>query len=225
MGLIVKFMAYVAPYSPREELANAVIHGVGVLVAVAALVYMMNVAPAELSTWQKFGVVVYGISLILMFLTSTLYHAVSRPQAKQVLKRFDHCAIYLLIAGSATPLLTIAIQSSSAIAVLIVVWSMAVIGVFFKAFFAGKFKWVSVASYLLMGWLLVLVVQQLYQALPIAGFSLLVVGGLAYTVGVIFYVNKKIPFNHAIWHGFVFIGATSHCWLIAVHVLHSHQIA
>ena len=105
MGLIVKFMAYVAPYSPREELANAVIHGVGVLVAVAALVYMMNVAPAELSTWQKVGVVVYGISLILMFLTSTLYHAVSRPQAKQVLKRFDHCAIYLLIAGSCDALI------------------------------------------------------------------------------------------------------------------------
>ena len=224
MGLIVKFMAYVAPYSPREELANAVIHGVGVLVAVAALVYMMNVAPAELSTWQKVGVVVYGISLILMFLTSTLYHAVSRPQAKQVLKRFDHCAIYLLIAGSFTPLLTIAVQSPLANVVLIVVWLMAAVGVVFKAFFAGRFEWISIGTYLLMGWLSVTLVYELYLALPAPGFVLLVAGGLAYTVGVIFYVNKKIPFNHAIWHGFVFIGATSHCWLIAVHVLHSHQI-
>jgi hemolysin III len=225
MGLIVKFMAYVAPYSPREELANAVIHGVGVLVAVAALVYMMNVAPAELSTWQKVGVVVYGISLILMFLTSTLYHAVSRPQAKQVLQRFDHCAIYLLIAGSFTPLLTIAVQSPLANVVLIVVWLMAAVGVVFKAFFAGRFEWISICTYLLMGWLSVTLVYELYLALPKQGFVLLVAGGLAYTVGVIFYVNKKIPFNHAIWHGFVFIGATSHCWLIAVHVLHSHQIA
>ena len=225
IGLIVKFMAYVAPYSPREELANAVIHGVGVLVAVAALVYMMNVAPAELSTWQKVGVVVYGISLILMFLTSTLYHAVSRPQAKQVLQRFDHCAIYLLIAGSFTPLLTIAVQSPLANVVLIVVWLMAAVGVVFKAFFAGRFEWISICTYLLMGWLSVTLVYELYLALPKQGFVLLVAGGLAYTVGVIFYVNKKIPFNHAIWHGFVFIGATSHCWLIAVHVLHSHQIA
>ena len=115
-------MSYIAPYSPREELANALTHGVGFLVAVAALVHMIDVAPLQLSVWQKTGVVVYGISLILMFLVSTLYHAVSHPGAKQVLKRCDHCAIYLLIAGSFTPIMTIPIESRSANVVLIIVW-------------------------------------------------------------------------------------------------------
>ena len=218
-------MSYIAPYSPREEFANALTHGVGFLVAVAALVHMIDVAPLQLSVWQKTGVVVYGISLILMFLVSTLYHAVSRPGAKQVLKRCDHCAIYLLIAGSFTPLMTIPIESRSANVVLIIVWSMAVVGVVFKAFFAGRFKWISVGTYMFMGWLGIPVVYQLYQALPAAGFALLVAGGLAYSIGVVFYVNKNIPFNHAIWHCFVFVGAASHCWLIAGHVLQNGHIA
>jgi len=185
---------------------------------------MSYIAPLQLSAWQKAGVVVYGISLILMFLTSTLYHAVSHPRAKQVLRRFDHCAIYLLIAGTFTPLLTIPIESLSANVVLIIVWSMAVVGVVFKLFFTGRSKWISVGTYLLMGWLSVVVIYQLYQALPTAGFVLLLAGGFAYTVGVIFYVNKNTPFNHAIWHRFVFIGAISHCWLIAGHVLNGSQI-
>lgn len=218
-------MSNIAPYSPREEFANALTHGLGFLVAIAALAYMISVMPLELSVSQKTGVVVYGISLILMFLTSTLYHAVSHAGAKQVLKRFDHCAIYLLIAGSFTPLLTITLDSLSANVVLIVVWSMAVIGVVFKVFFTGRFKWISIGTYLLMGWLSVVVVYQLYEALATAGFVLLVAGGFAYTVGVIFYVNKNIPFNHAIWHCFVFIGAISHCWLIAGHVLNGNQIS
>jgi hemolysin III len=218
-------MSHIAAYSPREEFANALTHGVGFLVAVAALVHMINVAPLQLSEWQKTGVVVYSISLVLMFLASTLYHAVSHPGAKQVLRRCDHCAIYLLIAGSFTPLLTIPIESRSANVVLIVVWSMAVVGVVFKAFFTGRYKWISVGTYLVMGWLGLPVVYQLYQALPTAGFALLVTGGLAYSVGVIFYVSKSIPFNHAIWHCFVFVGAASHCWLIAGHVLQSSHIS
>ena len=218
-------MSYIAPYSSREEFANAFTHGVGFLVAVAALVHMLDAAPLQLSVWQKTGVVVYGVSLILMFLASTLYHAVSHPAAKQVLKRCDHCAIYLLIAGSFTPLLTIPIESRSANVVLVVVWSMALVGVVFKAFFAGRYKWISVGTYLLMGWLGLPVIYQLYQALPTAGFILLVTGGLAYSIGVIFYVSKTIPFNHAIWHCFVFIGAASHCWLIAGHVLQDGHIS
>lgn len=218
-------MSYIAPYSAREELANALTHGLGFLIAVAALVHMYDAAPLQLSVWQKTGVVVYGISLTLMFLASTLYHAVSHPGAKQVLKRCDHCAIYLLIAGSFTPLLTIPIESQSANVVLVVVWSMAVVGIVFKAFYAGRHRWISVGTYLLMGWLGLPVIYQLYQALPTAGFALLVTGGLAYSVGVIFYVNKNIPFNHAIWHCFVVLRAGSHCWLIAGYVLRNSHVA
>ncbi len=218
-------MSYLAPYSPREELANALTHGFGFLIAIAALVYMLSVTPLEHSARQKVGVVVYGVSLILMFLSSTLYHAVSHSKAKQILKRFDHCAIYLLIAGTYTPMLTITIQNTLSNVVLIVVWVMAVLGVVFKAFFTGRFERFSVVAYLVMGWLGVLVMNQLYLVLTTAGFILLLAGGAAYSVGVIFYVNKRIPFNHAIWHCFVFIGAMSHCWLIVGHVLNSSHIS
>jgi hemolysin III len=216
---------YVAPYTRSEEFANALTHGVGFLVAVAALIHIISFEPLYLSVWQKTGVIVYGVSLILMFLASTLYHAVSLPEAKQVLKRCDHCAIYLLIAGSFTPLLTIPIESRSANILLIIVWSMALIGVVFKAFFASSYNWISVGTYLLMGWLGLPVVYDLYEALSTSGFTLLVTGGLAYSIGVFFYVNKSIPFNHAIWHCFVLLGATSHCWLIAFNVLQSSRIA
>lgn len=216
--------SYIAPYSPREELANAITHGVGFFVAFAALIYMINVTPLEYSVRQKTGIVVYGISLMLMFLLSTLYHAVSHPKAKRVLKHFDHCAIYLLIAGTYTPMLTIALQSTLSEVVLIIVWVMALLGVIFKAFFAGRFKRFSVATYLLMGWLSVVVIYQLYQVLEIAGLLLLLAGGGAYSLGVIFYVNKRIPFNHAIWHCFVIVGALCHCWLIAGYVLPNSYI-
>ena len=218
-------MSYLAPYSPREELANTLTHGFGFLIAIAALVYMLSVTPLEQKKKKKVGVVVYGVSLILMFLSSTLYHAVSHSKAKQILKRFDHCAIYLLIAGTYTPMLTITIQNTLSNVVLIVVWVMAVLGVVFKAFFTGRFERFSVVAYLVMAWLGVLVMNQLYLVLTTAGFILLLAGGAAYSVGVIFYVNKRIPFNHAIWHCFVFIGAMSHCWLIAGHVLNSSHIS
>lgn len=218
-------MSDIAPYSSREELANVITHGVGLLIAVAALGYMLTVMPAHLSVWQKLGVLVYGVSLILMFLTSTLYHSATKVDTKQRLKRLDHCAIYVLIAGSFTPLMSISITSSSATAILIAVWAMAAIGLVFKMFFTGRYEWVSTASYLLMGWLAVVVIGQLYDALPTEGFALLVGGGLAYSLGVVFYASKKIPFNHAIWHCFVLVGALSHCWLIAVHVLRNANVA
>jgi len=213
------YMSYIAPYSPREEFANAITHGLGFFVAIAALVYMISVMPVEHSVRQKIGVIVYGVSLMLMFLSSTLYHAVSHEKAKKILKRFDHCAIYLLIAGTYTPMLTIAIPGALSNVVLIVVWTMAVFGVVFKAFFAGRFKRFSVCTYLVMGWLAVVVIYQLYQVLTTSGFVFLLLGGTAYSVGVIFYVNKRIPFNHAIWHCLVVVGAFCHCWLIANYVL------
>ncbi len=210
-----------AAYSSREEFANALTHGAGFLIAVAALVHMIDIAPVALSGWQKTGVIVYGLSLMLMFLASTLYHAISQPEAKLILKRVDHCAIFLLIAGSYTPILSIAVQSELSNMVLITVWSMAGMGTVFKLFFAGRFQFVSISVYLIMGWLSLIVVYQVYQALEPAGFALLLGGGIAYTVGVVFYAVKSIPFNHAIWHGFVLIGALSHCWLIAEYVVNS----
>ncbi|MDC1144883.1 hemolysin III family protein [Porticoccaceae bacterium] len=215
----------IAPaYSAAEEFTNALTHGIGFLISVAALIYMIAIMPAHYSPLQKTGAVAYGISLMLMFLTSTLYHAATKPKVKDVLKRLDHSAIYLLIAGTYTPLLTISLNSVTATVLLIIIWSAALIGVIFKAFFAGRFKWFSVSTYLAMGWAAVFVIYELFLVMAPPGFLLLLIGGAAYSIGVIFYVTKAIAFNHAIWHCFVLIGALSHCWLILEYVLDGSKI-
>jgi hemolysin III len=214
------FKRFIAPgYSAAEEVANALTHGIGLLISVVALIYMINIMPTDYSMLQKTGAVVYGVSLILMFLTSTLYHAISQPNAKDILKRLDHSAIYLLIAGTYTPILTIALNNVPATILLIILWSAAVAGVVFKAFFAGRFKWFSISTYVAMGWSAVFVIYELFLVISAPGFVLLMVGGAAYSIGVIFYVSKSIVFNHAIWHCFVLIGALSHCWFVLEYVL------
>ncbi len=215
----------IAPaYSAAEEFTNALTHGIGFLISVAALIYMIAIMPADYSLLQKTGAVAYGISLMLMFLTSTLYHAAKKPNVKDVLKRLDHSAIYLLIAGTYTPLLTISLNSVTATVLLIIIWSAALAGVIFKAFFAGRFKWFSVITYLAMGWAGVFVIYELFLVMAPPGFLLLLVGGAAYSIGVVFYVTKAIAFNHTIWHCFVLIGALSHCWLILEYVLDGSKI-
>jgi hemolysin III len=182
-----KSMSSIAPYSPREEFANALTHGVGFLVAVAALIYMIDVTPVEHSVRQKAGVVVYGVSLILMFLTSTLYHAVSHPGAKQVLKRFDHCAIYLLIAGSYTPFLLVAMRTDTGWWLFGTVWAIATAGIIKKHWFRHRFPKISLAIYLAMGWLIVVAAPQLADAIGPNGMKWLIGGGLFYSVGAIFF--------------------------------------
>ena len=206
-------------YSVAEEFASALTHGVGFVISAAALIYMIIMMPVDYSSLQKAGAVTYSISLMLMFLTSTLYHAVKQPEAKDVLKRLDHSAIYVLIAGTYTPILTISLNSMTATALLIVVWSAALAGVVFKTFFAGRFKWFSISTYLAMGWASVFVIHDLFLVMAPTGFVLLLVGGAAYSIGVIFYVTKAVAFNPAIWHCFVVIGALSHLWLVLRYVM------
>ena len=209
----------VVTYSHREEFANAVTHGFGFLVAIGALVYMVGAMPIERDPRDTISIVVYGVSLVLMFLSSTLYHAISHPTAKEWLKRFDHSAIYLLIAGTYTPLMVISVDSILADIVLTTVWIVAVVGVLFKIMFGARLERLSVASYLMMGWLGLIMVHQVYAALDPLAFKLLVFGGLAYSAGVIFFVNEKILYNHAIWHCFVIVGAFSHCAMMAGYVV------
>ena len=215
----------VAPaYSVTEEFANTLTHGVGLLISIGALSYMITTMPTDISALQKTGVLAYGISLVLMFLISTLYHGITQPNAKALLKRLDHCAIYLLIAGTYTPILTISLDSPAASKLLVFIWSAAIAGVVFKAFFTGRFKSFSVITYVAMGWSSVFVISELYLVLAPLGFGLLVAGGIAYSIGVIFYVTKAITYNHAIWHCFVLMGALSHCWLILEYVVNRSQI-
>ncbi len=208
-------------YTLGEEIANAVTHGLGTAAAIVALTLMLVKAMPALSGWQMAGVAVYGGSLISLFLSSTLYHSLTHPPTKAVLKRFDHSMIYLLIAGTYTPFLMITLQSAMAQALLVVIWALALGGVLFKIFFVHRFKRASLITYLAMGWLSLLVVYELYEALPSPAFNLLIAGGLSYTLGAAFYAAKQYRYTHAIWHLFVLGGAACHCVAIAAYVIPS----
>ncbi|QYJ87735.1 hemolysin III family protein [Shewanella mesophila] len=197
-------------YSEKEELANSVSHGLGIVAGVLALISSVAKGWGHLSNIQLTGVIIYCFSIILLFLCSTLYHSVKDPQLKHKLKIADHCAIYFLIAGTYTPLMLIEFGGDTALIMLAAIWGIALGGVLFKTIFIHRFKAFSVILYLTMGWLCMLVLEDLIAAMTPLGFQLLLLGGLFYSVGVIFYVVKRIPYNHAIWHLFVLAGALSH---------------
>jgi hemolysin III len=205
----------IVPYYPHEEFANATSHGLGMLAAIVATIFMlMKASASHLSDEQMIGVSVYGISMIVLFLSSTLYHSAKNEVQKTLLNRLDHCAIYLLIAGSYTPFLMITLHTTLADVLLVIIWLLAVAGIVFKIFYIDTFPRISLATYLLMGWLSVFVIYQLYQVADIKLLYLLIAGGLSYSVGTIFYAIHRIPYNHAIWHIFVLLGAGLHCWAI-----------
>ncbi|MDP5211968.1 hemolysin III family protein [Pseudoalteromonas tunicata] len=207
------------PYSIKEEIANSVSHGLGVIAGILALVLMLLKGQDHLTLIQLTGVTIYSASIILLFLCSTLYHSISHSGWKHKLKIADHCAIYCLIAGTYTPLMLISLQSSQSIVILTAIWSLAIGGILFKTLFIHKFKKLSLVLYLAMGWLCVTVMGDLTAAMSELGFNLLILGGLFYTLGVGFYVGKRIPFNHAIWHLFVLGGAMSHFLCIYLTVI------
>ncbi|AHF75873.1 hemolysin [Sodalis praecaptivus] len=198
-------------YSLAEEIANSVSHGVGVIFGIVGLVLMLNQAgEAGATALAVTSYSLYGGSMILLYLASTLYHAIPHPPAKRWLKKVDHCAIYLLIAGTYTPFLLIGLASPLAKWLMVVIWVMAAVGVLFKLVFAHRFRAISIITYLTMGWLSLVVIYQLVQRLPAGGVALLAAGGVVYSLGVVFYVWDRIPFNHAIWHGFVLGGTVCH---------------
>lgn len=203
-------------YSPLEERLNAISHGIGVIAATAGLVLLLMKVEG---VYGKFACVVYGLSMILMFLSSTLYHCVKSPNAKALLKIVDHSAIYLLIAGTYTPFMILAIGGWVGLTGMIIIWSTALIGIGFKIFANQQFPKLSVITYLLMGWIAIFFGYPLYNALTTEGLWLLVSGGLCYTIGVLFYVAKRVQFTHAVWHVFVVAGCVCHFFSIYYHVI------
>ncbi len=206
-------------YSLAEEIANSVSHGIGLLFGIVGLVLLLVQAGevgANVTAITSYSL--YGGSMILLFLASTLYHAIPHPPAKRWLKKLDHCAIYLLIAGTYTPFLLVGLASPLAKGLMVVIWCMALVGVMFKLAFAHRFEVISLITYLIMGWSSLVVIYQLAQRLPPGGLALLAVGGLVYTLGVIFYACNRIPFNHAIWHGFVLGGCVCHFLAIYLYI-------
>lgn len=208
-----------APYPWAEEIANSISHGIGLVLGIVGLVLLLVQAVnsgADVTAITSYSL--YGGSMILLFLASTLYHAIPHQKAKHWLKKFDHCAIYLLIAGTYTPFLLVGLDSPLAKGLMVVIWGLALFGVIFKLAFAHRFEVLSLVTYLLMGWLSLIVIYQLATRLAIGGVTLLAVGGVVYTLGVIFYASKRWRFGHAIWHGFVLGGSLCHFLAIYLYV-------
>lgn len=207
------------PYSLGEEIANSVIHGVGAGLSAAALALLVAFATRTSDGWRLAGAIVFGVTLLLEFAASTLYHSFSQPRVKHVFKILDHAGIYLLIAGTYTPFILVTLRDSGYWWMLAVIWAMAVTGIVAEAFWVYRPKWVSVAVYLMMGWLVVVAIRPLAAHLAEPGVWLLAAGGLAYTFGTIFYVLKKVPYTHAVWHLFVLGGAVCHFLVVALYVI------
>lgn len=205
-------------YSLSEEIANAVSHGIGALLSVAGLTMLVFYATQQQEIVRVVSFSIYGTSLVILFLASTIYHALVDPKAKRFFKLLDHCAIYLLIAGTYTPLMLITLNSQLGSIMLTVIWLLAFAGILYKILCKNQNKALSVASYLGLGFVSLFCIQQLYQALDVNGLMLLCLGGSFYALGVIFYVNHRIPFNHAIWHLFVLAGAASHFFMMWLYV-------
>jgi len=202
-----------------EEVMNAVTHGIGTLLAVAGLVLLTVLAYLHGDIWHIVSFSIYGTTLVLLYLASTLYHSFTNEEVKRVFKILDHSAIYLLIAGTYTPFTLVPLHGVLGWTVFGVVWGLAIIGIVLKVFFAGRFKFVSTMCYLGMGWFIVVAIKPLLATVPALGMSWLFVGGLFYTLGSVFYLWKRIPYNHAIWHLFVLAGSVSHFIAVFFYVL------
>ncbi|WP_158783948.1 hemolysin III family protein [Pantoea sp. BAV 3049] len=206
-------------YSLAEEVANSISHGIGFIFGIVGLVLLLiQAVDSQADIMAIISYSLYGGSMILLFLASTLYHAIPHQRAKYWLKKLDHCAIYILIAGTYTPFLLVGLKSPLAHGLMVIIWSLALIGVLFKLAFVHRFEALSVITYLLMGWLSLIVIYQLAIKLSPGGVWLLAAGGVIYSLGVIFYVSKRIPYNHAIWHGFVLGGSICHFLAIYLYV-------
>ncbi|SFL77544.1 PAQR family membrane homeostasis protein TrhA [Pelosinus propionicus] len=202
-----------------EEVMNAVTHGIGTLLAVAGLVLLTVLAYLHGDIWHIVSFSIYGTTLVLLYLASTLYHSFTNEKIKRIFKILDHSAIYLLIAGTYTPFTLVPLHGVLGWTVFGVVWGLAMIGIVLKIFFAGRFNIISTLCYLGMGWFIVFAIKPLIETVPALGMTWLLVGGLFYTLGSIFYLWKKIPYNHAIWHLFVLAGSISHFIAVFFYIL------
>ena len=205
-------------YSPAEEKLNIWSHAFGIFLSIIALVLLIIKAVQQDNIWMMISFPIFGVSLILLYLASTLYHASKEPQKRFKLKVFDHAAIYVLIAGSYTPFTLVSLNGETGWLIFSMVWVMAFTGIILKLFFTGRFKVVSTAMYVLMGWLIVFYFQDLTASLHEKGVFYLILGGVLYTIGAILYSIKKIKFNHAIFHFFVLAGSFCHFLSIYLYV-------
>ncbi len=202
-----------------EEIASALTHGLGAAAALAGGAVLITLAALYGDGWQLSAAIVFGITLLLLYVASTLYHAIQHPVVKGRLKVFDHCAIYLLIAGTYTPFTLIGLRDTVGWWLFAVIWALAFFGVIFKLFYTGRFELISTLVYIAMGWLIVVAAKPVMNALDPWTFGWLLGGGVAYTLGTFFYHRPKMQYSHAVWHMFVIAGSVCHYIAVMAQVM------
>jgi hemolysin III len=205
--------------SAREELASALTHGIGAAAALAGGAVLITFAALFGSGWQLAGAIVFGACLLLLYRASTQYHAIQHPVAKGRLKVFDHCAIYLLIAGTYTPFTLVDLRHGPGWLLFAAIWTLAALGIVFKLFSAGRLRLLSTAIYVAMGWLIVVAIRPVWATLDAWTLGWLFAGGVAYTLGTLFYHRGSLPYSHAIWHLFVIAGSVCHYVAVLAQIL------
>lgn len=206
-------------YEKKEEILNIATHGIGFLLSIAALVLLVVFASIYGDAWHIVSYSIYGTSLVVLYLASTLFHWSTKPSRRLKLNIFDHASIYILIAGTYTPLLLVTLRGPWGWSLFGVVWGMAIIGIVLKFFFTGRFNKLSTLAYVIMGWVVIIALKPLINNLSTPGLIWLSVGGVSYSIGAIFFLLNKVPYNHAIFHLFVLGGSVAHFVTIFWYVL------
>ena len=207
-------MASTHVFSKEEEISNSITHGIGVILSIAALVILIVFASLYGNVWHVVSFTLFGATMLLLYTSSTLLHALKPGKAKDFFEIMDHSSIYFFIAGSYTPFLLVAVQSATGWTLFGIVWGLAIAGTIFKAFFVKKFLFTSTLLYVVMGWLIVFVWNDLVAAIHPTSLILLIIGGLLYTVGAIFYIWKLFKHHHAVWHVFVLSATVCHFFAV-----------
>ena len=207
-------MASTHVFSKEEEISNSITHGIGVILSIAALVVLIVFASLYGNVWHVVSFTLFGATMLLLYTSSTLLHALKPGRAKDFFEIMDHSSIYFFIAGSYTPFLLVAVQNSTGWTLFAIVWGLAIGGTIFKSFFVKKFLFTSTLLYVVMGWLIVFVWNDLVAAIHPTSLILLIIGGLLYTVGAIFYIWKLFKHHHAVWHIFVLSGTVCHFFAV-----------
>lgn len=198
-------------YTKGEEIANAITHGIGAILAIVGAVFLIVFSVLSGDIYKIISFTIFGITLFLLYLGSTLYHSIPNKKVKKFLRIIDHSSIYLLIAGTYTPYVLVCLRhNKKAMAIFIAIWLLTIFGIVFKFFFINKFEKLSTLLYIFMGWAVIFVVKDVWISVPHKAVLWLIIGGLFYTLGCIFFVLDKMPYNHAIWHLFVLGGSASH---------------
>ena len=201
-------------YSLKEEIANSITSAVGVALGLAGLVLLLVLGASNGDKWLIISFSIYGASLVILHSSSTLYHSIQRPRIKATFQKVDHAAIYILIAGTYTPFLLVSLRGAWGWTLLIVVWGLALLGIGYKTLYLDRFTKLSVAGYVLMGWLGIIAGRQMIESIPQPALYWLAIGGVLYTGGIIFLAWRRIPYNHAVWHLFVLGGSICHFWAV-----------